>query len=72
MDLTNRQIYGIYMKILGHDIDPLDYKMVRNFARSIVKADRELRKQTKCECELKKGPCDVCGLIDGCSVGCER
>lgn len=67
-DLTNKEIYGIYMRVMGQPIDPRDYRLVRKFARAVIEADRDVRK-AKCDCELK-GPCEVCGLIDGCSVGC--
>lgn len=68
--ITNNRIYDIYRETMDQPVPYGHHRDIRNFARAIIKADRALRKETACGCELGAGPCDKCGLINGCSVGC--
>lgn len=70
--ITNGQIYAIYERVMDQPVHHLERQAVRQFARAIIDADRAAREQSMCECEIGAKKCERCGLVGGCSVGCEK
>lgn len=70
-NLSGSDIYKIYEQVMGQDVHHLEKKSVRQFARAVIEADRAIRSDSKCECELGSVRCKRCGLVGGCSPLCE-